>query len=142
KNVMPALFPNTVGEQKAPAWSFVAQPQAVVINLGTNDSSAHNLTAEKFKPAYSAFVATVRSKYPSALIVCAVGSLMSGTDRDDAVKYIKEILTDLADKNAKFLDLGSQDVNKSTGCDWHPSSAEDARMAGVLSADLKASLGW
>jgi carbohydrate esterase-like protein/GDSL-like lipase/acylhydrolase family protein len=145
KNVMPALFSNTVGEQKTPAWSFVAQPQAVVINLGTNDSSAHTLTAENFKPAYSAFIATVRSKYPGALIVCAVGSLMSGTDRDNAVKYIKEILADLStqgDAKLEFLDLGSQDVNQGTGCDWHPSAAEDARMAGVLAADLKAKLGW
>ncbi|MES1188301.1 MAG: GDSL-type esterase/lipase family protein [Myxococcales bacterium] len=145
QNVMPALFPNTVGEQKTPAWSFAAKPQAVVINLGTNDSSAHNLTADKFKPAYTAFLTTIRSKYPDALILCAVGSMLSGTDRTNAVAYINEMVADLSakgDKKVKLLDLGTQDALKGTGCAWHPNVAEDARMAGILSAALKDSLGW
>jgi hypothetical protein len=145
QNVMPALFLNTVGEQKTPAWSFAAKPQAVIINLGTNDSAAHNLTADKFKPAYSAFLATVRGKYPDALILCAVGSMLSGTDRTNAVKYINEMVADLAgkgDQKVKLLDLGTQDALKGTGCAWHPNVAEDARMAGLLAAELKSSLGW
>jgi hypothetical protein len=145
QNVMPALFPNTVGEQKTPAWSFAAKPQAVVINLGTNDSSAHNLTADKFKPAYTAFLTTIRGKYPDALILCAVGSMLSGTDRTNAVAYINEMVADLSakgDKKVKLLDLGTQDALKGTGCAWHPNVAEDARMAGILSAALKDSLGW
>jgi hypothetical protein len=145
QNVMPALFGNTVGEQPTPAWSFAAKPQAVVINLGTNDSSAHNLTADKFKPAYSAFLTTVRGKYPDALILCAVGSMLSGTDRTNAVTYINELVATRAaagDKKVKLLDLGSQDVTKGSGCSWHPNVAEDARMAGLLATELRASLGW
>jgi hypothetical protein len=145
QNVMPALFANTVGEQKTPVWSFAAKPQAVLINLGTNDSSAHNLTADKFKPAYSAFLATVRGKYPDALILCAVGSMLSGTDRTNAVTYINELVKELAakgDKKVELLDLGSQDALKGTGCDWHPNVAEDARMASILTAKLKSALGW
>ncbi len=145
QNVMPLLFGNTLGEQKTPAWSFVAQPQAVVINLGTNDSSAKNLTADKFKPAYSAFLSSVRTKYPAALVLCAVGSMMSGTDRDNAVKFINELVADRAaqgDAKVKLLDLGTQDVLKGTGCAWHPNVAEDQRMAALLAAELKSSLGW
>jgi hypothetical protein len=144
-NVMPALFSNTVGEQSAPAWSFAAKPQAVVINLGTNDSSAHNLTADKFKPAYAAFLTTIRGKYPDALILCAVGSMLSGTDRSNAVTYINELAADRAaqgDDKVKLLDLGTQDALQGTGCSWHPNVAEDARMAGLLAAELKSSLGW
>ena len=145
QNVMPLLFGNTVGEQKAPAWGFVAQPQAVIINLGTNDSSAKNLTADKFKPAYSAFLTTVRAKYPAALVLCAVGSMMSGADRDNAVKYINELVSERAaqgDTKLKLLDLGTQDVLKGTGCSWHPNVAEDQRMATLLAAELESSLGW
>ena len=144
-NVMPALFSNTVGEQKAPAWPFAAQPQAVVINLGTNDSSAHNLTADKFKPAYAAFLSTVRDKYPDALILCAVGSMLWGADRSNAVQYLEELVAARAaqgDRNIKLLELGSQDPSQGTGCSWHPNVAEDARMAGLLTAELKTSLGW
>jgi hypothetical protein len=145
QNVMPALFSNTVGEQKTPAWAFTAKPQAVVINLGTNDASAHNLTADKFKPAYSAFLDTIRSKYPDALILCAVGSMLSGVDRTNALMYLQELVknrADQGDKKVKVLDLGTQDALKGTGCSWHPNVAEDARMAGLLAAELKSSLSW
>lgn len=145
ENVMPALFSNTVGEKKAPVWSFAAKPQAVVVNLGTNDASAHNLTADKFKPAYSAFLATIRSKYPDALVLCAVGSMLSGADRTNALKYIGELVAARAvqgDTKIKLLDLGTQDPLKGTGCAWHPNVAEDARMAGLLTAELSSSLGW
>jgi hypothetical protein len=144
-NVMPALFSNTVGEQSAPAWTFAAKPQAVVINLGTNDASAHNLTADKFKPAYAAFLTTIRSKYPDALILCAVGSMLSGTDRTNAIAYINELVTERGaqgDEKIKLLDLGTQDASKGTGCSWHPNVAEDARMAALLVAELESSLGW
>src|SRR6185295_2182800 len=100
---------------------------------------------DKFKPAYTAFIATIRGKYPDALILCAVGSMMSGPDRDAAVMYINEIAADLSgkgDKKVKLLDLGTQDVLKGTGCAWHPNVAEDARMGGLLAAELKSSLGW
>jgi hypothetical protein len=141
-NVMPKLFSNTVGEQAMPVWSFAAKPQAVVINLGTNDGSANNLTAEKYKPAYTAFVTTIREKYPDALILCALGSMLSGTNRDNAEQYLNEIVDELGDDKVKFLDLGTQDVLQGTGCAWHPNVAEDARMAGLLEAELKASLDW
>jgi hypothetical protein len=145
QNVMPALFGNTLGQQQLPAWTFAAKPQAVLINLGTNDSSAHTLTAANFKPAYAAFLATVRSKYPHALILCAVGSMLYGADRASAVQYIEELVAARAargDANVKLLELGSQDPLQGTGCSWHPNVAEDARMAGLLVAELKASLGW
>jgi hypothetical protein len=145
QNVMPALFSHTLGEQAMPAWSFAAKPQAVVINLGTNDASAQNLTADKFKPAYSAFLATVRDEYPDALILCAVGSMLSGADRNNALMYINELVAERSaqgDQKVKLLDLGTQDALKGTGCSWHPNVAEDARMAGLLAAELKSSLGW
>ena len=119
-----------------------ANLQAVVINLGTNDGSANNLTSEKFKPAYSAFIATIREKYPQALILCALGSMLSGTNRDNAEQYLNEIVDELGDAKVKFLDLGTQDALLGTGCSWHPNVAEDARMGGLLAAELSASLGW
>jgi lysophospholipase L1-like esterase len=144
-NVMSALFANVLGEQSTPVWSFARQPQAVVINLGTNDATAKNLTADKFKPAYSEFIATIRGKYPNTLILCAVGSMLSGPDRDNAKTYLNEMIADLAakgDQKLKLLDLGTQDVSKGTGCDWHPNTVEDARLGSLLANELKASLGW
>jgi lysophospholipase L1-like esterase len=143
--VMPALFENVLGERPAPAWTFAVMPQAVVINLGTNDATAHNLTADKFKPAYAAFLGRVRAKYPSALVLCAVGSMLSGAARDQALIQLSELVAERAahgDAKVKLLDLGQQDVLQGTGCRWHPNVAEDQRMAGILVAALKANLGW
>jgi len=145
QNVMPLLFGNTLGEQKTPSWSFGPQPQAVVINLGTNDASAKNLTEAKFKPAYAAFLTSVRTKYPKALVLCAVGSMMSGADRDNVIKYINDLVSARAtdgDTKVKLLDLGTEDALKGTGCAWHPNVSEDQRMAALLTAELKSSLGW
>lgn len=145
KNVMPALFANTLGDHDATVWSFAAKPQAVVINLGTNDAGAHNLTADKFKPAYAAFLTTIRSKYPDALILCAVGSMLSGADRQSAMMLLGELVASRAaqgDQKVKLLDLGTQNALDGTGCSWHPNVAEDARMAALLAAELRASLGW
>ena len=144
-NVMPSLFENILGEQPTPAWSFAVKPQAVVINLGTNDATAHNLTAEKFKPAYAAFLGSVRARYPGSLLLCAVGSMLSSPARDQALQYLAELVAERAahgDTKVKLLDLGMQDVLKGTGCQWHPNVAEDQRMAGVLVAALKANFGF
>lgn len=141
-NVMPKLFGNTLGEQATPSWSFAAKAQAVVINLGTNDVASGSLSAGTFKPAYTAFVTTIREKYPDALILCAVGSMLAGTDRENIVTYLNQIITELGDAKLKLLDLGSQDAAQGTGCEWHPNVADNARMAGLLRAELEASLGW
>jgi hypothetical protein len=113
--------------------------------LGTNDASAKTLTARNFKPAYTAFIARVRSKYPNALILCALGSLLTGADRSNTERFLNEIVDELGaqgNKQVKVLDLGTQDALAGTGCSWHPNVAEDARMAALLAAELEADLGW
>jgi hypothetical protein len=145
RHVMPALFANTLGERSEPTWGFAAKPQAVVINLGTNDASAKTLTAENFKPAYAAFIGAVRVQYPDALILCALGPMLSGADRTNAEQYLKEVIADVSgttDSKIKLLDLGTQDVLAGTGCSWHPNVAENERLGRILAAELKASLGW
>lgn len=145
-NVLPKVYANTVGGQASPAWSFAPKPQAVVINLGTNDFAANmSLGQSDFSNAYTAFIATIRGKYPDALILCAVGPLLYGTGLTNATAYITAIVqgaNQKGDQKVKLLNFGSQDATKGTGCDWHPNATEQKRMADILTSELKSSLGW
>ena len=59
---MPALYDRALPEQPASVWDFSAwQPDAVVINLGTNDFSTEGDPSEAvFSAAYRAFLLHVR----------------------------------------------------------------------------------
>jgi hypothetical protein len=145
-NVLPSVYGTTLGSQATPAWSFTPEPQAVVINLGTNDFSSNmNLGQTEFSTAYSAFLSTVRKKYPDALILCAIGSLLYGTGLTNATTYINAVVqaaNQSGDQNVKVLNFGSQDASQGTGCDWHPNVAEQQRMGDILTAELKKDFSW
>ncbi len=57
------------------AYGFERQPDAIVINLGTNDASGNNgsLTAAEFKAGLKTFLKQVREKNPNAEIIYAYG---------------------------------------------------------------------
>ena len=50
------------------------------------------------------------------------------------------------DAKLATFDLGTQPLGSNgetpTGCDWHPNTADHARMAEILKTQLKAKLGW
>ncbi|GAA4730900.1 cellulose binding domain-containing protein [Phytohabitans rumicis] len=79
-----------------PAWDFGRyQADAVVINIGTNDTS-HGVSGATFQSTYVTFLRNVRAKYPNAAIVvlrtfigryatetqAAVNTVVAGGDRN------------------------------------------------------------
>ncbi|HEY4159258.1 MAG TPA: GDSL-type esterase/lipase family protein, partial [Polyangiaceae bacterium] len=145
-DTLPTIYSNTLGGQPTPAWDFSLVPQAVVINLGTNDFSANmSLDSSSFTGAYTAFLTTVRGKYPDAWLYCAIGPLLYSTGLTNAQSYIQAMVASVnaaGDAKVKVLDFGQQNSSLGTGCDYHPNVTEHQRLAGILTARLRGDLGW
>jgi lysophospholipase L1-like esterase len=141
--VLPKVYGNALGTNGAPLWDFRTKPHAVVINLGTNDFSPGD-PGSAYTTALGNFVDAVRGKYPAAFIFCAVGTMYSTAQHAKALAYAQSVAAARGGDGGKVavVDLGSQDASTGTGCDWHPSVAEDQRMADVLVPILRQKLGW
>lgn len=139
-NVLSSVYANTLGTQTAPAWSFARQADAVVINLGTNDSSPGD-PGTPYEVAYVAFLRTVRSHYPRAWIFLTIGPMTSDPLLTQMRTHLTNVVAALGDSRVTTVDLATQDATM-TGCDFHPDTAEDAIMANALAPTLKAKLGW
>lgn len=124
-------------------WDFSWQPDAVVINLGTNDFSTGDDPPEVlFVPAYVELLAHVRAVYPAAYILAIAPSLF-GTDATTAEAYIQSAVDErhvAGDLSVDFADINIQWLG--SGCDGHPDLATHAVMGENLRAELAARLGW
>jgi lysophospholipase L1-like esterase len=142
-DVLPKVYGNAVSTEGGPAWDFRTKPQAVVINLGTNDFSPGD-PGNAYATALGDFVDAVRARYPAAWIFCAVGTMYSSAQHAKALSYTQSVVSARGGDAGKVaaIDLGSQDALKGTGCDWHPNVAEDQRMADVLVPIVRQKVGW
>lgn len=146
-NVVPAVYADTLGPHTTPSWPFQPPlPQVVVINLGTNDFAMGDPGATAFEGAYTAFIATVRSKYPDAWIFCTVGPLLYGSGLAAAQTDIQAVVAnaqnDGGDMKVQYLDFGQQNTSLGTGCQYHPNTTEHQAMADSLVAAIRTALGW
>jgi len=141
--VLPKVYGGALGLSTPAAWDFRVKPQAVVINLGTNDFGPGD-PGDAFAAALGTFVDTVRMRYPAAWIFCAVGTMYSAAQHAKALSYAQSVVFARGRDSGKVavVDLGLQDALQGTGCDWHPSAAEDQRMADVLVPVMKQKLSW
>jgi lysophospholipase L1-like esterase len=123
-----------------PMWTFSSWvPDAVVIDLGTNDFVGGD-PGQPFVTAYVAFLKQLRQYYPSAYILCLNGPMLSGADYTSAATYIQSAISTVADPKVHYLAFPTQ--TGAEGCDGHPSVATQAAMATQLTAALHTALGW
>jgi len=143
---MPVRYLRTLPDRATSTWDFGKfVPEAVVINLGTNDFSKGD-PGMPFQTAYLKFVTDLRGRYPLARFFLAVGTMLSGDGYKQATAYLKAVIDSRAtagDTNLRLLEFGSQDSNADgLGCDYHPSLKTHQKMADKLIATLKSELGW
>lgn len=135
---MPVRYLRTLPGTSTSAWDFSKYvPDAVVINLGTNDFAKGD-PGMPYQTAYLSFVRTVRMKYPSAYVLAIVP--VAG-----AKKYIDAVVSTLngeGDKKIGTLAFSAPVAADGWGCDYHPSLPTHAKMGAELTAALKTKLGW
>jgi lysophospholipase L1-like esterase len=141
---MPAYFAQARAEQEQPRWDFQrAVPDAVLINLGTNDfSTTPHPPEEVFARGYEALIADVRRAWPEVPIFCVAGPRM----KDPATAYIRAIVERQRARDGGRTHLAVIQDNlklpEDFGCDKHPSVSGHRKMADQLGPVLSSALGW
>lgn len=140
---MPTLYDRLIPTQ-AGDYSFERHADVVLINLGTNDFSTDgDPSAEEFTSAYVTFLAHIRERHPSALILGTIAPLLGGDDYARGFSYVEAaVATRVAagDTLVRAVDLRVPSMG--FGCDYHPSIATHQAMGELLSEVLSSELGW
>ncbi len=107
-----------------------AQPDVVVINMGSNDRN--RASSELFAVLYKSYVETIRKKYPTAIILCMrpfVGAHAAA---------IEETVRRLADPKIRYVDTtGWIEPGKHTTDQVHPNLEGNRIAAEKMAVILK-----
>ena len=149
-NTIPELYDRTLTTDPALKWDFTSwTPDAVIINLGTNDFGRYNPAEAPWIDAYRKFIAHVRANYPKALIYCTTGPMLGDDSarntKSTLLGYVRKIVAAenaAGDANVRALDFGQQDPANGLGANWHPSRKTHQLMAAKLVDTLRQNLGW
>ena len=143
---MLTYYGRTVANDMQENWDFGDwSPDAVVINLGTNDySTTPHPAGEVFLHGYTNLIFKVREKYPQAQLFAVAGPLMVGPAEDTIRSVVTQMNEVLNDDRVHFvlientLELSAVDF----GCDWHPNASGQAKIAAQLAPAMAEVMGW
>jgi hypothetical protein len=151
-NTVPSIYDLTLPTDPASKWDFHGpEPEAVLINLATNDFGPGNPDETKWTGAYADFIAHLRTHYPKAMVYCAIGSMMSDEwpPNNHALTTLRGYLARMVsrinaagDNRVKVLEFAQQRQEDGIGADWHPNLKTHQKMADVFVAALHRDLGW
>lgn len=127
------------------------QPQAMVINLGTNDFNNANPDEKLWADNYKALITRIRSLFPQAIIYLSTSPMLTDywpvgqKARSTHSRYVRNIVRDLnqaGDNKIAFINFAAQKEADGIGGDWHPSAKTHQIMADTLVESIKQDLGW
>ncbi|KAF2009362.1 carbohydrate esterase family 2 protein [Aaosphaeria arxii CBS 175.79] len=151
--IMPQLWTRHGANDADNSYTFpaTATPDAVVINLGTNDFSYLNvrpaLNATFFTDAFIDFVGNIRGHYPDAEYFLVTSPMLNDNypSAEDAQKTthrksLESVITHFNSTKFHLVDWPSQ--GSDVGCDYHPNEATHAAGAKLLVDAIKGALNW
>jgi lysophospholipase L1-like esterase len=151
---MPELFERTLPGAPPVSWTFATAPppDAVVINLGTNDflgGEGQPLDLAAFEDAYVRFARRVREVYPRAALLVTTSPMLHAEPTPSGAGTVKELArTRLenvvarrsaeGDKQIELIQL--DDASAHWGCNYHPDVAMNVAIAARLEPVIRARL--
>jgi hypothetical protein len=132
------------GTTKENYWDFSSwRPDALVINLGTNDRlNSRPQLIQAYNATYLNLVLAASNAYgPNTHFFLACGPM--STAYCSQVQWLVSILTEVHQVKVTFLDQrGFLDGSYGPACCGHPGATVDAAMAKKSADVIKATMGW
>jgi len=135
---LPVAYPFVLLDHAARYQDAAWKPRVIVIALGTNDFSTPLHTSEKwatrdalhadYETTYAKFLEELRARNPEALFVIWATELADREIQSEANKVV-ELRKSRGDGRIEFIPI---DGLAMTGCNWHPSVADDDVIAAKL----------
>ena len=150
--IMPEIYDRLNPNDPNSKWDFsLYTPDLVVVNLFQNDSWLVNMPDrtefktnfgdqapedDYFINAYQQFVTNIRKHYPSASIICMLGSMDATKEGSKWMGYIEKAVANLNDENiyTHFVPF--------KGTNGHPSVKEQEDMANSLIQFIDGHIDW
>lgn len=125
----------------AKTWDFAraAPPDAVIVNLGTNDflgGAGRPLDVAAFEEAYVAFLRRIRGVYPAAWLFVTTSAMMH--EVPPAFARVVSRRTADGDRRIELVVLPSDAPH--WGCDTHPDAELNVRIAAHITAAVNSRL--
>jgi lysophospholipase L1-like esterase len=143
---MLSYYGRTLANENVEDWDFDEwQPDAVVINLGTNDfSTTPHPAGEVFLQGYTNLIFKVRNLYPQAHIFAIAGPIMAGPAEETIRSVVSQMNEVLGDERVHFVPIENTLEQSAVdyGCDWHPNESGHAKIAQQLIPAMAGVLGW
>ncbi len=143
---LPQRYHQTLDMDSLLCWDFFTwQPNAVVINLGTNDySTGIEPDSTVFIQTYMAFIRQIRKYYGEVPIFCICGPMQGEPALSNIKKVVEASRLSYKDKNLYFIGIPDGLLNKGNdlGSDWHPSYRGQKKMAAHIVPTIASVLQW
>ncbi|KAM9984121.1 hypothetical protein ACTFIZ_003822 [Dictyostelium cf. discoideum] len=137
---VPDLYPFTIPTDPSIEWDFDQYvPDAVVINLGTNDYSTQPAPSqEQFQNGYIEFIKTIKSNYaqaePEIFLIC--GPMIG----NPCCEYVANVSTLIG---ATYIDAQNILTEPTDfGCNGHPSLTGHQKLGAVVSPVIQKVMKW
>lgn len=143
---MPSKYDQVYDMKKQPKWNFSDWvPDAVVINLGTNDFSTHPFPDKAvFQKGYEDLILRVQKNYPGVPVFCIVGPMID----EPCYSYVKEMVEAFRQvhqvNNVYFVGVPTYLMipGHDLGADSHPNYSGQKKTAAFLVPVMSSVLGW